>query len=276
MAYKIRTQKKKELAPDEIASRSEEMLSHLLDNPKLIWGGLVLVILIAGFVVTKQFSDKSANETAWLLESEAAKLFHDPPPLPEPVEEGAEEIEEELLDPKERLLKAVELYDEIIEKYPADDVAAIALYESGNVFYKLEDYDKAENRLKSFIEKHPLQQGLVAISHLKLAYLYQVTGKESDALTSFRTVYDMPDSPSRDQAGFELARALEAGGKTDESNAIYTDISENASESPWGAEAQARLLSLNPPSDFPEPVSEDTSAEDTAPTEESSATETSE
>ena len=264
MAYKIRVQKKKEVAPAQIASRSEEIIGHLLDNPKIIWGGIALAILIAGVVFTKQFSDKSSDEAAWLIESEASKLFHDPPPLPEPVEEGEEEIAEELLEPEGRLKKASELYDEIIEKYPENDVAAIALFESGNVFYKLKDYDKAEERLKSFIEKYPRQEGLVTISHLKLAYLYQVKGNDSAALSHFRTVYEMNDSLSRDQAGFELARALEAGEKTDEANAIYTDISESASESPWGAEAKARLLLLNSSSEATE---DGTSAEGAASTE---------
>jgi len=249
MAYKIRIQKKKEMAPAQIASRSEEILGRILDNPKLIWGGIALAILIGGSVYFKQFSDKQADEAAWLMESEASTLFHDPPPLPEPVEEGEEEVAEELLDPEERLKKASALYEEIIEKYPANDVAAIALFESGNIFYKLQEYGKAEERLKSFIEKYPRQSGLVAIAHLKLAYLYQVRGDDDAALNHFRTVYELPDSPSRDQAGFELARALEAGEKNDEANAIYTDISEGILESPWGAEAKARLLLLNPPSE---------------------------
>ncbi len=252
MAYKIRIQKKKEIAPAQIASRSEEIIGHLLDNPKFIWGSVALALLIGGGVYFKQFSDQQADEAAWLIESEASKLFHDPPPLPEPVEEGEEEIAEELLAPEGRFKKASELYDEIIEKYPANNVAAIALFESGNAFYKLKDYDKAEERLKSFIEKYPRQEGLVAISHLKLAYLYQVKLNDNAALSHFRAVYEMPDSNSRDQAGFELARVLEASGKNDEANAIYTDISEGSSESPWGAEAKARLLLLNPPSESPE------------------------
>lgn len=270
MAYKIRVPKKKELEPAQIASRSEEVIGHLLDNPKLIWGGIALAILIAGGVYLKQYSDQQADEAAWLIESEASKLFHDPPPLPEPVEEGEEEIAEALLEPEERLKKASELYDEIIEKYPANDVSAIALFESGNVYYKLKDYDKAEERLKLFIEKYPKQQGLVTISKLKLAYLYQVKGNNSEALNHFRAVYEMPDSSSRDQAGFELARALEADEKTDEAKAIYTDISESADESPWGAEAKARLVLLDPPSESAESTEEDAASKvDSIPTEKS-------
>jgi len=57
----------------------------------------------------------------------------------------------------------------------------------------------------------------------------------------------MPASDNRDQAGFELARALEISGKDDEARVLYQKLSEDYVETPWGTEAKARSLLLSPP-----------------------------
>jgi len=247
MPYKIRLQKKKESIPAKIASRSEEWIEALLARPKLILGGIATLVLIVVAVFTFRVFDQQTKEAAWAIEAEASKLFHEPPPLPEPIEEGDEDPPEVLLDPVERLKRSAELYDEILREYPTREVAVIALFESGNVHYALESYDQAEERFLSFLEKHKDRKNLAALSHTKLAYLYLKKGDRQKALSHFRTVYEMPNADNKDQAGFELARALEADEKVDEALAIYTDVSNTFSQSPWGTEAEVRLILLNPP-----------------------------
>lgn len=256
MPYKIRIPKKKEAAPIRIASKSEKLFQTLFSNPKPILAFIAVVALITAGLYSMQSMNRRAEETAWEIETEASKLFHDPPPLPQPIEEGEEDSPLGLIDPEERLMRAAELYDEILDKYPKKGVAAIALFESGNVYYKLESYDLAEERFFSFIEKYPDRKALVDLSHIKLAYLYLTKGKRAEALSHFRTVYELPNSANKDQAGFELARALEADEKVDEAVAIYTDISSTFGESPWGTEAEVRLTLLNPPKP-PEEISSD-------------------
>ncbi|NOY84897.1 MAG: hypothetical protein GXO96_08785, partial [Nitrospirae bacterium] len=58
---------------------------------------------------------------------------------------------------------------------------------------------------------------------------------------------EMPASDNKDQAGFELARALEVSGKDDEAKVLYQKLSEDYVETPWGTEAKARSLLLSPP-----------------------------
>ncbi len=247
MSYKIRVQKKKESTPVIIASRSGALIEDLLARPMLIIGSIAVVVLVIAAVFAFRFFDHQTQEAAWAIEEEASKLFHEPPPLPEPVEEGDEEPQEVLLDHQERLKRSAELYEELLEKYPKRAVAVVALFESGNVYYELEAYDKAEERFLSFLEKHQDRKGLAAISHTKLAYLYLKKGDRQQAIRHFRTIYDMADVANKDQAGFELARILEVDEKVDEAMAIYRDVSRTFSESPWGTEAEVRLILLNPP-----------------------------
>ncbi|MFQ5597321.1 MAG: tol-pal system YbgF family protein [Nitrospiria bacterium] len=247
MPYKIRVQKKKEADPVRIASRTEVLIESVVSNPKRIWAVLAVIALIAVGVFSSQSMKKRSDEAAWAIEAEASKLLHEPPPLPEPIQEGEAEAPQPLLDPKARLKRAAALYDEILEKYPQKSVAAIALFESGNAYAQLESYDIAEERFLSFLTKYPDRNAYIALVHMKLGYIYLNRGMSADALTHFRTVYEMPPAANKDQAGFELARTLESDGKVDEAVAIYSDISETYGESPWGTEAEVRLTFLRPP-----------------------------
>ena len=147
----------------------------------------------------------------------------------------------------ERLKKSANLYDEIVEKYPRTTTAMVAQYESGNVYFDLEDNASAEKRYRSFLEKYPDQKDLAALVRLKLGYLQQKKGDSGSAMSEFRAAYEMASAKSKDQAGFELARSLENAGKKEEAIEIYKKLSTSFAQSPWAAEANARLMVLNPP-----------------------------
>jgi tetratricopeptide (TPR) repeat protein len=246
MPYKIRASKKKEAAPLRIVSRSEQMLDQVRTHPKWIWIGAGSVLFLGGLILMVQLMSHRAEEKAWALEAEASKLFHEPPPLPQPIEEGKEPPKE--MDKTERLKKSASLYDEIVEKYPRTNTARISQYESGNVYFELEDYGSAENRYRAFLQKYPAQKELSALVHIKMAYLQQKKGDNASALDHFRSAYEMENGKNKDQAGFELGRALEHAGKKEEAVEIYKKLSERFAQSPWTAEASARLIALNPPS----------------------------
>lgn len=245
MPYKIRVQKKKESAPFRLVSRSEEMIEQVRSNPKWIWGGIGIVVGLTLVILAFTFFNYQSNQKAWALESEASKLFHEPPPLPEPVEEGKEPPKQ--MDKTERLRKSASLYDEIVEKYPRTASAPVALYEAGNVFFELKEYDQAEKRYQAFLDKYSGKKNLVPLVHLKLGYLGQAKGDEAAASKHFRVAYEMESSKNRDQAGFELARGLEKMEKKTEAGEIYKKVSEDFKTSPWGTEAKVRLDILNPP-----------------------------
>ena len=151
------------------------------------------------------------------------------------------------MDKTERLKKSASLYDEIVEKHPRTDVARMAPYESGNVYFELKDYDAAEKRYLAFLEKNAAQKNLASLAHLKLGYLYQKKGNPESALKHFRASYEAEGGNSRDQAGFESARALEMSDKKNEAIEIYKKVSEDFEKSPWGVEAKVRMNLLNPP-----------------------------
>jgi tetratricopeptide (TPR) repeat protein len=254
MPYKIRVNKKKEAASLRIVSRSEQMFDQVRTNPKWIWIGAGSVFLLGLLILTVQVLNHRAEGKAWALESEASTLFHEPPPLPQPIEEGKEAPKE--LTKTERLKKSAALYDEIVEKYPRTTTAMIAQYESGNVYFELEDHASAEKRYRSFLEKYPAQKDLVALVRLRMGYLQQKKGDQASALNEFKAAYEMESAKNKDQAGFELGRSLESAGKKEEAVELYKKLSASFAQSPWAAEANARLMVLNPPTASTPPPAE--------------------
>jgi len=252
MPYKIRAQRKKEVDLVQIQSRTEAFIEEALARPALIWGTIALLILLGAGFYSLQYFKRQAEDAAWALEAEASKLFHEPAPLPEPVEEGEAEAPDELLDEQDRLKRAAELYDEVLEKHSGTKAAALALFESGNVHYKLGDYSKAEARYLSFLQKHADQKNIAELAQLRLAYLYAQKGDRPAARTRFQKLYESPGTVTKDQAGFELARVFEAEGQLDKAKALYENISQTYIDSPWGVEAKARLILLNPPKEVDE------------------------
>ncbi|HLG22757.1 MAG TPA: tetratricopeptide repeat protein, partial [Candidatus Manganitrophaceae bacterium] len=214
-------------------------------HPKWVWTGFGVAVAFIVVFFTLWYFNQRANEKAWALEAEASTLFHEPPPLPQPKEEGKETPKE--MDKTERLKKAAGLYEEILTKYPRSHSAAIARFEAGNVYFELKEYDLAEKRYQEFLQKRSANKSLAAMVHLKLGYLYQAKGNDAEGLKQFRLAYEMEGAKNRDQAGFEVGRALEKGGSKEEASGVYKKVSEDFGQSPWGMEAKARLDRLNPP-----------------------------
>ncbi len=270
MPYKIRPQKEKEVAQIQVVSRGQGLMESLSERPQLIWGGIALLLIIAVFTFITQSTRKSAEEAAWTIESEASKLLHDPPPLPQPIEEGDEDAPLEIMNETQRIEKALEIYGEILSKHAETDAARIALFESANAYAKLQKDEQAAEKYTAFIAQYPDSNKLVVLSHLRLAYLEQKKGDDAAAIDRFRMIYELPASDNKDQAGFELARALEITGKEDEAKALYQKLSEDYLETPWGTEAKARSLLLSPPPE--EAASEEESALSESPEPETSKT----
>lgn len=247
MPHKIRVQKKRDEAPLRLVTRSEELVEQVRSHPKWIWGGMGVALALIAIFIIGWFLNQQAEKKAAAIEAEAFRLFHEPPPLPQPIEEGKPEPEPDIMDKTERLKKSASLFDEIVEKHSRTDVARMAPYESGNVYFELKDYDAAEKRYLAFLEKNAAEKNLASLAHLKLGYLYQKKGNPESALKHFRASYEAEGGNSRDQAGFELARALEMSDKKNEAVEIYKKVSEDFEKSPWGVEAKVRMDLLNPP-----------------------------
>jgi predicted negative regulator of RcsB-dependent stress response len=232
-----------------------EWLDTLRTRPKWIAGGAAIFLMVVIATLAYGYFDRQREELAWTLEAKASRLFHDPPPLPQPKEEGKPEPEEkEITDKTERLKESARLYEELLTQYPRSSSAKLASYTLGHVYHALKEYDQAEKRYRTFLERYPKENDWNAVIHLELAALQQVKGNNDAALASLRTAYEMPGVRRADQAAYELGRLLERLDKKTEAINIYKKLSEGETLSPWGQEAKAQLAILAPPTPVPTPT----------------------
>jgi tetratricopeptide (TPR) repeat protein len=248
MPYKIRIPEKKQLvAPVEaLKGRYHLMMEWISTRRSLVFSMIAIFTMVLISVPAYWFIQLQSEEKAWGLEREAARLFHEKPtPLSEADKKDPAKKEE---TQTERWEKAAVIYDEIIKDYAKSSAAAIAQYNAGNVYFNLKKYDLAEERYKSFLKKETHQKELFPLVHLRLAYLYQEKKDHAKALDSLRIAYEWEGSYSQDHAGFEKGLLLEKIGNKKEAIDTYKKVSEQFKESPWGTEAKARLVMLDPAS----------------------------
>ncbi len=246
MAFKIRAHSRGEALSPVIVRQAGDWVDRVRAHRRWFAAGTGLVLAAMVTASAVWFVSRGAERAASALEMEASRLFHDPPPLPQPKEEGKPLPPQEETDKTARLKKAAHLYDEILEKYPRSSSARVALYSSGHAHFELREYPLAEQKYLDFLRQYPHENEWVALVRLKLGILRQINGDQAAALQHLRAVYTMEGVRIRDQAGFELGRLLEKGTNKEEAIAIYKRVSEDFSESPWGTEAKARLNVLAP------------------------------
>ena len=264
MPYKIRLPKQKEETP-ALVVQSEGWIEQIRAHPQWIWGGAGALVLVGLILAFAWYSNYQTEERAWALEAEASHLFHDPPPLPKPKEEGKPAPEKpEITDKTERLKESVRLYETLLQKYPGSSSAPLALYTSGHVYYALKEYEKAEKQYQTFLERYPNEKDWAAVIHLKLGFLRQIKGDNAAALAALRKAYELPKTKVADQAGLELGRLLEQMENKPEAIAIFKKVSTEFEKSPWGMDAKRRLDLLVPPTPTPEPTPTPASAGATA------------
>jgi tetratricopeptide (TPR) repeat protein len=144
---------------------------------------------------------------------------------------------------EERYKKSLDLYQEIVSKYPRTKKATIALYGAGNCYFQLKNYDEAEKSYKLFIERYPENKFILPLVYQKLGYLYKVRGKTEDALKFFEKIISF-EAGLKDLAYTEMGRIYEVQEKQEEAIKNYQKVVEGFPSSPWFSEAKRRLENL--------------------------------
>ena len=249
MPYKIRPAQKKQTLPHKVEALREKYKTAIAPasrRPKLTSSIIALLVITLIFVPAYSFFKRHNETKAWDMEREASRFFYEKPtPLSEADKKDPSKKEE---SQSERWQKAASLYDEVSRRYSSTQAAAIAQYNAGNVYFDLEKYDMAEQRYLAFLKKQSNRKDLIPMVHLRLAYLYEKKKDNAKALDHLRVAYEAEGGLSQDQAGFEKGNLLEKMGNKKDAMTEYKAVSQKFTDSPWGAEAAARLAMLDPAS----------------------------
>jgi tetratricopeptide (TPR) repeat protein len=253
MAFKIRMiSKKQELKkPDEFISTVDRLTELVQVHGKRLLMMAGLLIMAGAVVVGVILYQFKQEEWAAALEFEAASYYHQPVTAPSEVN-GGQPLREE------NLSKAIDLYREVVTRYPRTKAAAISQYYLGNSHLELSDHEHAIAAYQDFIQQYNHYPSLLSLVRQRLAYAYLGQGDPVAAKNAFEDVIAFEGALNKDQALYELGRLYETEGKNEEAIQRYQQIVESQPDTIFTTEARIRLLDLGVVEAEPSPSEDQT------------------
>lgn len=209
---------------------STSSMIKMLDKYKVIIGIGVGVAIAIGVGVTFLVSHKSSNdEEAW---QRVWKVNSD----------MVVSVRQQAKDEKNRnaaLSTASEAYKYIKDTTSSPGVVPWVLFQLGNIFYSLKNYDDAIREYNAFLDSYS-SHPLTPIIRQSLGYAYEEKGLFQEAVKQFEGV-SLANSFFTAQEGWDAGRCYEKLGQTNDAIRLYTRTVELSPNSNWAAMAQFRL-----------------------------------
>jgi tetratricopeptide (TPR) repeat protein len=232
MAYRIKTVPKLTLMDDaQLLSGMERFWLKVEEHRRAVLGGALVVILAAATVGVALYYDQRQAEQATELHRQAVQFY-----LTRPVGQPQQA--------DENLRKAIELYRQVVERYPKTAAGTLATYELGNALVQANDLKNAIEVYKTYLSAHQGNTSLRALVHQRLAFAYLLNGDRDQATREFTAVLETPGALNQDQALFELGKMEEAQSRPEGALARYQDLMKSYPRSPFAAEAEVRIKAL--------------------------------
>lgn len=190
-----------ELKTDKFVEEVGHTVHFLEEHRQAIirYGSIVLALIVIAAAVYGYTRTKRAERQLAL--GKVLETYNAPVMDPPPAEIKAFRTEEEK---NQAIVKGC---NELIQKYPGSDEAAMAAYLLGTNAADQGDLDAAERYLRSAAEEGSREYA--SLAQLALAQLYVSRGKDADAEKLLRALVDKPTVlVTKEQASLELAQLL--------------------------------------------------------------------
>ncbi len=235
MGYKIKDHFAKTAGVEPVVALSskEQFLFFVEEHRGLVWGGILVVIVFIGGLVTFNWLSQQQREEAWTRQGRAQHVYLDRPL--DDVEKG-----------KANIQKASKMFQDILEQYPATASAKVSSFLYGNSLMEAGNYQSAIDAYTSFVQEHAQDHILIGLVQQRLGLAQLLNGNREAAVNAFDAVLENPHALNKDQVLFELAKLAESEGKTDEAVTFYTRLIQTFPLSPFSTEANLRVKVLAP------------------------------
>jgi predicted negative regulator of RcsB-dependent stress response len=208
----------------EVVDRLVDIREQLREKQKtvVIYGvaALVVIVAVAGIFLYRQ----NARQQSRLLEYEAYKIYYN-------------EYQKQPAAGPEHFQKALDLFQQAYQKRKTAKV----LFYIASSYAELGRNDEALKNLLELIKEYPSDKDMLPLVYQKMADIQLREGKKDEALKTLNTLYMSAGSIYKDLALIESARILESQGKKDEALAKYKELAEKFKDSPYRAEAEAKI-----------------------------------
>jgi TolA-binding protein len=248
MGYKIKDNSAKSATAEPIVALSskEQFLFFVEGHRGLVWGGILLVVVLIGGLVTFNWLSQQEKEVAWELQGQAQQMYLDRPL--DDVEKG-----------KKNIQQASGMFQDILEQYPGTPSAKVSSFLLGNSLMEAENYQGAIDAYTSLIQEYSQDHILVGLVQQRLGLAHLLNGNREAAMSAFDAVMENPHALNKDQVLFELAKLAESEEKTDDAVKRYKQLIQEFPLSPFSTEANLRVQVLAP-EEAQESVEEETNS----------------
>ena len=223
-AIKKKNRKKAAGAETEVVDKLTDIRDRLKTKQKtvLTYGIIfaVVVVAAAGIFIYLYSEGQKSRQLAY----EAYKAYYN-------------EFQRQPSAGQEHFQKALDLFKQAYQKKKS----ARVLFYIGASYSELGKYDDALKNLNELIRDHPSDKDILPLAYQKIADIQIRKGDKDGALKTLNTLYISAGSIYKDLALVESARILESEGKKEEALAKYKELVEKFKESPYLAEAEAKI-----------------------------------
>lgn len=213
-------------------ARAEEGVQNVIhdtrqfisERQRILFPVVIAIVLIAIAAAGFTLYRSNMRKEAAALEYEGYKLYY-------------VLFQKQPFAKEDQYQKALEKFRKAYEKRRSP----LSLYYIACCYYDLGKYDDSLNALKELNERFPDDVSYVPLSYYKMAVINVRKGDKEAALKLLDTLYNYRSGSFKDLALAESARIIETMGKKDDSAKKYEELTKNFPDSPFAAEAKAKL-----------------------------------
>lgn len=223
-AIKKKIPKKAADTESEVKDRLSTLKETLKQRQKSVlrYGTLILAVIIAvsGFLFYDYYSRKKAETLTYEAYKSYYNLYQKQP-----------------VTRVDQYTKALDLFK---QSYDVRKSPVVLLY-IADCYYELGRYDETLKSLKDFTQRYSSEERLIPLAYEKMSMVYEKKGDTKEAMKSLETLYNLKGYIYKDFALIEYAKLLEKEGRTEEAKKKYKELTEKFPNSPFKAEAEAKL-----------------------------------
>ncbi len=138
---------------------------------------------------------------------------------------------------------AADAYKYIRENMSSSSAMPWVLFQLGNVYYSLKNYDEAIRAYNDFLDKYS-SHPLAPVAKQSLGYAYEEKGLLKEAVKQFEDILAANNNLFAAQEGWDAGRCYEKLGQTSDAVRLYTKVVELSPNSNWATMAQYRLSAI--------------------------------
>lgn len=154
---------------DAFQERIGKILVYIMENRKRLYMGLgavlVIILIVAGWYFYRLDYEKNAGK----IYTAAFTFYHFAPPGPG----------------ESNALRSIGMFRDVVEKYPGSRSASQSLFSLGNIYYRMNDYDRAIQSYRDYLGESGGKDDLAAFAYSGMGYCYEAKGDTARALAAY-------------------------------------------------------------------------------------------